>query len=178
MTEGQKQALIGLCKIEIKRWKAASESDPNMRYMVELMGVALSALTAEPVADVVSWNHPVENRTCAVQLRRFDLLPGELFTAPPAPAADLAELVPVPPEFLSAEQNSQGMFELSEDCMTRLAIALSQQAKGLVIKPGHALVPVEPSWEMISAAIKSHEGDAFLPVSLYKSMLAAAPEVE
>jgi len=49
MTEEQKQALIGLCKIEIKRWKAASESDPNMRYMVELMGVALSALTAQPV---------------------------------------------------------------------------------------------------------------------------------
>lgn len=49
MNTEQKQALIGLCKIEIKRWKAASESDPNMRYMVELMGVALAALTAEPV---------------------------------------------------------------------------------------------------------------------------------
>lgn len=45
----EKQALTGLCRIEIKRWKAASESNPNMRYMVELMEVALSALNAHPV---------------------------------------------------------------------------------------------------------------------------------
>lgn len=49
MTKEQKDNLTGLCKIEIKRWKAASESNPNMRYMVELMKVALSALTAQPV---------------------------------------------------------------------------------------------------------------------------------
>lgn len=48
MNEEQKQALIGLCKIEIKRWKAASESNPNMRYMAELMEIALASLTAEP----------------------------------------------------------------------------------------------------------------------------------
>jgi hypothetical protein len=48
-------------------------------------------------------------------------------------------------------------------------------APALRVPEGWKLVPVEPSWEMISAAIKSHEGDAFLPVSLYKSMLAAAP---
>lgn len=49
MTNEEKQALTGLCKIEIKRWKAASEANPNMRYMVELMEVALAALTAQPV---------------------------------------------------------------------------------------------------------------------------------
>jgi len=45
-----------------------------------------------------------------------------------------------------------------------------------LVPDGWKLVPAEPNWEMISAAIKSHEGDAFLPVSLYKSMLAASPE--
>lgn len=49
MTNENKDELTGLCKIEIKRWKAASESNPNMRYMVELMEVALAALTAQPV---------------------------------------------------------------------------------------------------------------------------------
>ncbi|RRW77660.1 hypothetical protein EGJ48_03695 [Pantoea dispersa] len=47
MTEGQRQ-LAGLCKVEIKRWQAASESNPNMRYMVDLMEIALAALTAPP----------------------------------------------------------------------------------------------------------------------------------
>lgn len=40
---------------------------------------------------------------------------------------------------------------------------------------GWKLVPIEPHWSMIDAAIKHHEGEAFLPVSLYKAMLAAAP---
>jgi len=40
------------------------------------------------------------------------------------------------------------------------------------------LVPLEPHWSMIDAAIKHHEGEAFLPVSLYKAMIAAAPTPE
>lgn len=47
MTEQDKQTLAGLCRIEIKRWKSAAESNPNMRYMVELMEIALVSLTAE-----------------------------------------------------------------------------------------------------------------------------------
>lgn len=47
MTEQEKQVLAGLCRIEIKRWKAAADSNPNMRYMVELMDVALASLAAE-----------------------------------------------------------------------------------------------------------------------------------
>lgn len=43
----RKRELAGLCCIEIKRWKAAADSNPNMRYMVELMDVALASLTAE-----------------------------------------------------------------------------------------------------------------------------------
>lgn len=39
----------------------------------------------------------------------------------------------------------------------------------------YKLVPVEPTMEMIEAARKHHEGEAYLPVSLYKAMLAAAP---
>ncbi|MEI2684585.1 hypothetical protein [Erwinia aphidicola] len=50
MTEQDKQELAGLCRIEIKRWKSCAESNPNMRYMVELMEIAQASLTAVPVA--------------------------------------------------------------------------------------------------------------------------------
>lgn len=105
MTEEQKQSLIGLCKIEIKRWKAASESDPNRRYMVELMGVALAALTAQPVAckkRLVNhrsgvahhWTYHGEvDRPSSGDIFRVEVVP--LYDRS-APAADLAELVPDP----------------------------------------------------------------------------------
>lgn len=53
------ETLAGLCRIEIKRWSAASESNPNMSYMVELMEIALAALAAEPVAyaDIVAFKN-------------------------------------------------------------------------------------------------------------------------
>ncbi len=47
--------------------------------------IALASLTARPVADVVSWSHPEEERTCSVQLRDFHLHPGVLYAAPPVP---------------------------------------------------------------------------------------------
>ncbi len=50
MTEKDKEVLAGLCRIEIKRWNCAAESNPNMRYMVELMEIALASLMTEPVA--------------------------------------------------------------------------------------------------------------------------------
>jgi len=45
------------------------------------------------------------------------------------------------------------------------------------VPAGWKLVPVEPTREMIFAAQQYHEGEAYLPFSLYKSMLAAAPPV-
>lgn len=169
MSEDQKQALIGLCKIEIKRWKAASESDPNMRYMVELMGVALSALTAkpEPVGFLLEYGgtdrelYPSQQE--ADKMRRevvengfLDVHLSPLFTHP-APAADLAELVP----------------------------------------DGWKLVPGEPTKEMVAAGQDRFEecidsgfdscedGSTYeyskissdAPYLVYIAMLAAAPEV-
>ncbi|MES3563000.1 DUF551 domain-containing protein [Enterobacter hormaechei] len=51
------------------------------------MKLALASLEAEPVADVVAWSHPNEERTCDVRLRRHDISPGPLYTAPPAPVS-------------------------------------------------------------------------------------------
>lgn len=49
MTDQDKQALAKLCRIEIKRWTNAAESNPNMGYMVELMEAALASLEADNV---------------------------------------------------------------------------------------------------------------------------------
>ncbi len=46
------------------------------------------------------------------------------------------------------------------------------------IPEGWQLVPKEPTEEMVLAARDSHEGDAYLPSSLYVAMLAAAPKPE
>lgn len=80
-------------------------------------------------------------------------------------------LVPVPDEFLYADQNAKGMFELSEDCMCRLSVALSQQSKGLVVKPGYALLPIEPTEKMLAAG-SATDGGLYC---IWKDMIAAAP---
>lgn len=67
LTEQQVADLSGLCRIEIRRWKSASESNPNMRYMVDLMELALASLEA----DVHSYT--------------FEEDPQPLYTAPPVP---------------------------------------------------------------------------------------------
>ena len=41
---------------------------------------------------------------------------------------------------------------------------------------GYLLVPKKPTRRMIDAAMKDHEGDAFLPYSIYRSFVKAAQE--
>ncbi|CAM6432896.1 hypothetical protein CISECK367B_13255 [Citrobacter sedlakii] len=50
----------------------------------ELARIALASLEAEPVADVVAWSSPNEERTCDIRWRRHEVEPGPLYTAPPA----------------------------------------------------------------------------------------------
>lgn len=40
------------------------------------------------------------------------------------------------------------------------------------------LVPIEPTAEMAQAARDCHEGESFLPYSIYRAMLAAAPTAQ
>lgn len=53
----------------------------------ELARIALASLEAEAVADAVAWSSPNEERTCDVRLRRHNINPGPLYTAPPAPVS-------------------------------------------------------------------------------------------
>ena len=46
------------------------------------------------------------------------------------------------------------------------------------VPDGWKLVPIEPTAEMAQAARDCHEGESFLPYSIYRAMLAAAPAQE
>lgn len=48
LSEQEREALISLAKIEVKRWKSCADQQRG-GFMVELMEIALAALTAKPV---------------------------------------------------------------------------------------------------------------------------------
>uniref|UniRef100_UPI00366E2297 DUF550 domain-containing protein n=1 Tax=Citrobacter freundii TaxID=546 RepID=UPI00366E2297 len=56
-----------------------------MADAVKVIDGVIAAFGAEPVADVVAWSSPNEERTCDIRLRRHDIAPGPLYSAPPAP---------------------------------------------------------------------------------------------
>lgn len=53
--------------------------------------LAYRKASREPVADVIAWSHPTEERTCDIRWRRFDVEPGSLFTAPPLRAVTVPD---------------------------------------------------------------------------------------
>lgn len=54
-----------------------------------LARIALAAMDSEPVADVVAWSSPNEERKCDIRWRRHDIKPGPLYRhAQPAPVVD------------------------------------------------------------------------------------------
>lgn len=62
LSDDDKQTLAGLCRIEIKRWKRVTESNPNMRYMVGLMEIALASLSAQPSSEMKPVKAPKQER--------------------------------------------------------------------------------------------------------------------
>ncbi|WP_142426004.1 hypothetical protein [Klebsiella aerogenes] len=89
---------------------AASIGDQE--YAIECGDVAsalrelLSCRSALPVADVVAWSHPTEERMCDIRWRRHDVEPGPLYRhAQPAPV--------VPDEITSA--SAPEVFEIAAE---------------------------------------------------------------
>ncbi|WP_343446508.1 hypothetical protein [Enterobacter hormaechei] len=76
-----------IAELEEERDAVPGVVNENAAMALAAMKLALASLEAEPVADVVAWSHPNEERTCDVRLRRHDISPGPLYTAPPAPVA-------------------------------------------------------------------------------------------
>lgn len=66
-----------------KKWleqiafRGAQSDAIEARWMARQL---LTAMEQEPVADVVAWASPNEERTCDIRWRRHDVEPGQLFT--------------------------------------------------------------------------------------------------
>lgn len=89
--------------------------------------------TGEPVADVVAWSSPHEERKCDIRWRRLDVAPGPLFTSP--------QLMLVAPEIVpdtlrdeiidlcaGYEIGDQGAQEIWEACRAVMFASSSQEA--------------------------------------------------
>lgn len=48
------------------------------------------------------------------------------------------------------------------------------QAKARAVPEGYVLMPIKPTETMVMAVVKEHEGDAFLPYSLYDAYVKQA----
>jgi len=107
MTEFTNQQLIDQAREEVDFWRERDELIPSQQTVIrlrlaEIAMVALMTPEQEPVADVVAWSSPSEERTCDIRWRRHDVKPGPLYTTPPAP------VVPEnPPEHLLPQGNSR-----------------------------------------------------------------------
>ena len=49
-----------------------------------------------------------------------------------------------------------------------------QAAKAQAVHEGYVLMPIKPTETMVMAVVKEHEGDAFLPYSLYDAYVKQA----
>lgn len=74
-----------IAELEEERDATPGTVNEDAAMALAAMKIALASLEAEAVADVVAWSSPNEERTCDIRMRRHDIKPGSLYTAPPAP---------------------------------------------------------------------------------------------
>lgn len=71
---------------DVLKTNISGKNDSDVVNMLTALKMALAAMDAEPVADVVAWHKEGEERTCDIRWRRFDVAPGPLFAvAQPVP---------------------------------------------------------------------------------------------
>lgn len=74
-----------IAELEEERDATPGAVNEDAAMALAAMKIALASLEAEAVAYVVAWSSPNEERTCDIRMRRHDIKPGSLYTAPPAP---------------------------------------------------------------------------------------------
>lgn len=76
-------------KERIAALESAGELSLKEQFYLEALRQLVAAMDSEPVADVVAWSHPTEERTCDIRWRRHDVEPGPLYRhAQPAPETE------------------------------------------------------------------------------------------
>ncbi|HCM9298617.1 TPA: hypothetical protein N5L53_004844, partial [Enterobacter asburiae] len=144
--------------IKIQQWRETYGPGSNVvlpaEEAEELARIALASLEAEAVADVVAWSSQNEERTCDVRLRRHDIKPGPLYTAPPAPVS-VPDAMEMDDDFDSAFEHGkavgwnayraamlQGAENAESRCTIKTAPALDSLTKNAESRCGNS--PVIP----------------------------------
>lgn len=147
------QELAALCRIEIRRWQSA----PDKQYMVDLLELALAALTAEQAAQTESDDY------CNLK---------ELYHAQEKRLFKLAQRIKGPAFDKYAHTTAQAIDVLEASLIDNTA----QQYEALA---GWRMVPVEPTDEMLAAYYdKSIAPISRLSIIGYRAMLEAVPKPE
>lgn len=184
-----------IAELEEERDATPGAVNEDAANALAAMKLALSTLEAEPVAYMIGGHYlmhaqdpKVDNYTSAVPL----------YTAPPAPVSDslLSELLGIAKR-AAAEADECAHAEFSDDSMKhsaaiadwerRAAMLRGADGNSPVIPDGYLLVPVEPTEEMIAAAMCSNdvlfdkEDDTLFRVQhgeIWRAMLSTAPQQE
>lgn len=67
----------------IRAWDYLNDDVATPEVVRDMARLLLDSMEQEPVADVVAWSSPTEERTCDIRWRRHDVEPGPLYAAPP-----------------------------------------------------------------------------------------------
>ncbi len=70
----------------IRAWDYLNDDVATPEVVRDMARLLLDGMEQEPVADVVAWSSPTEERTCDIRWRRHDVDPGPLYAAAPPPA--------------------------------------------------------------------------------------------
>ncbi len=73
----------------------------------------------------------------------------------------------------SLKEQASGNMDL-HSYVYEFANAIEQAAKAQAVPEGYVLMPIKPTKTMVMAVAKEHEGDAFLPYSLYNAYVKQA----
>ncbi|MDU1921220.1 hypothetical protein [Enterobacter sp.] len=60
----------------------SEKGEQSLLFAADAMRQLLDGMDQEPVADVVTWSSPNEERTCDIRWRRHDVEPGPLYAVP------------------------------------------------------------------------------------------------
>lgn len=122
------------------------------------MDALLASLEAEPVADVVEWSHPTEERTCDIRWRRFDVAPGLLYTAPLAPVVpDLKELEAILDWILLPPCPTPKATHMAK----RLKVVM-EACHGAMLQGAHGNAQVIPDWQAEAEKMAELHGSSFV----------------
>lgn len=199
MTEFTKERLIS--EIEMLEHFAGNvkwiseKGEQSLLFAADAMRQLLDGMDQEPVADVVAWSSPNEERTCDIRWRRHDVDPGPLYAVPPpAPVVPNKMTIETLPEEIkqlpivtaliwmegwnascaAAPQNRVKNAESPTsiqplralDFLPKNVESTSSMSNGLVV------VPVEPTENMIIAGFEAELREEFRDPEAWKTFEA------